>query len=443
MARRIPPHFDVPDRAATRTYRWVHPFGRWVMRLWHRIEVDGLHHVKDGPGQRPARLLFSGHQNGLADPVLACVSLPRQMHYFTRADVFAGTAARWFVLRLNMMPVFRPIDRVPDLPARNQQTFDAAHRRLDRGAWCGIFPEAGHLDERRTRRFKHGSARFLLGALSRPALRKRGIQVQPMTFDFARYEGYRTTARIRIDAPIALDGVWDAPEDNGPNRIRLSERMLTALRAISVELVEGDLYDAHLAVCRFKEGATGKRPDPRFLAAAERAMRADEVAVLSGFQALLDAGMPHPRRSDAWEGLGRVVERGGTSLAAHFWRWPFWAVFTATTGWWPRLLEPFMARRVRQVAFRTTFAIPLTLIGVGTTWTALSVFAAWLAGSMGIGAAAFASLRLSQALAMPLEDALIDRRREREATPFRDHPWVLQWCTPAFEPEDGRLPSDR
>lgn len=428
MARRIPPHFEVPDRTETRMYRLVRPFGRWVMRLWHRVEVDGLSHLEDGDGERPARLLFSGHQNGMADPVLACVSLPRQMHYFTRADVFAGTAARWFVLRLNMMPIFRPIDRVPDLPARNQRTFDAAHRRLDGGAWCGIFPEAGHLDERRTRRFKHGSARFLLGALARPAVRERGVKVQPMTFDFTRYEGYRTTARIRIGAPIALDGVWDAPENSGPNRIWLSDRMRAALTAIATELAEGALYDAHLAVCRFREGETGQRPDPAFLARLHRAMKADEDAVLQGFEALLAEGMPHPRRSDAFEGLGRLASQGATRWVRHAWRWPFWWVFMATTGWWPRVLERRMAKRVHKVAFRTTFAIPLTLIGVGITWTALSLVVALLCGGIGFGAAAFAALRLSQGLAMPLEDALIDRKREREAAPFLDHPWVLQWC---------------
>ena len=122
--------------------------------MWHRVEVEGLEHVqRRRRGTGPARLLFSGHQNGLADPVVACVSLPEQLHYFTRSDVFANPVARWFILRLNMMPMFRPIDRTRDMADRNRITFAAAHGRLDGGATCGIFPEAGHLDERRTRRF--------------------------------------------------------------------------------------------------------------------------------------------------------------------------------------------------------------------------------------------------------------------------------------------------
>ena len=408
-------------------YALVRPFGRWAFRFWHRVEIEGVEHLAEPDGRRAARLFFSGHQNGLADPVFACVSLPRQMHYFTRADVFSNRVARWCILRMNMMPIYRPKDRVADLPERNQRTFDAAHQRLDAGAWCGIFPEAGHLNERRTRRFKHGSSRFLLGAMSRPAVRARGLDVLPMTFDFTRYEGYRSRGRIRIDAPISIDDLWANPEDNGPNRILLSARMRTALQTIAVELLEGPLYDAHLAICRSWEGAHGGRPDPEALSALGQRMTASESEVLDGFSALLQRGMPHPRTSDAFEGLGRVLAGRRTSLHPHVWRWPFWGLFRITTGWWPRILEPYFAKRVREVAFRTTFGIPFTLIGVGMTWGLLCLAVSlWLHGFL-FGILLFGLLRLSQSIALPLEDALLDRRAERQAAPYADDPWVQTW----------------
>ena len=40
------------------------------------------------------------------------------------------------------------------------------------------------------------------------------------------------------------------------------------------------------------------------------------------------------------------------------------------------------------------------------------------------------ALRLCQSMAMPLEDALADRKSERAASPFLDHKWVKQWCAP-------------
>ena len=89
--------------------------------MWHRVgAIEGENHLAYQGDERPARLLFSGHQNGLADPVLACVTLGPQLHFFTRADVFRKRAARWFLLRLNMMPIFRPIDKAEDMADRNR-----------------------------------------------------------------------------------------------------------------------------------------------------------------------------------------------------------------------------------------------------------------------------------------------------------------------------------
>ena len=127
-------------------YLAFRPLGQWVFKMWHRVEIQGVPHLVDTKKQRPARILYSGHQNALADPVFACVSLSRQMHYFTRADVFANPVARAILLRINMMPIFRPVDRAPQMVERNQDTFAAAYARLEAGASLGIFPEAGHLD---------------------------------------------------------------------------------------------------------------------------------------------------------------------------------------------------------------------------------------------------------------------------------------------------------
>lgn len=430
MARRPLPHFELPTAASNGAYALLRPLARWVFRFWHRVEVEGLEHLRVEGGSRPARLFFSGHQNGMADPVFACVSLPAQMHYFTRADVFTQPVARWFILRMNMLPIYRPKDRIPDLPERNQRTFAAAHQRLDRGAWCGIFPEAGHQPERRTRRFKHGSSRFVLGALSRPAVKERGLQVLPMTFDFVRYDGYRSTARLRVGAPIELDDLGAEPQDSGPHRVLVSDRMKVALSALSVELLEGPLYDAHLAICRCIEGAGGTRPEPAFLADVADRLQAEESEVIEGFTALLDAGMPHPRQHDAFEGLGRLIAKRPTQLAHHAWRWPFWLLFRVTTGWWPRLVEKRMANHIRSVGFRTTFGIPATLLGVGATWLLLGLaISMWFRG-FAFGLMLLVALRLCQSMAMPLEDALADRKSERAASPFLDHKWVKQWCSP-------------
>ena len=414
-------------------YALVKPWGKWAFGLWHRVEhhVPGAEFLGSNDGQpRPARLLFGGHQNGLADPVLACISLDPQLHFFTRADVFRKRLARWCVLRLNMMPAFRPIDRVKDLAERNKATFEAAHARLEQGATCGIFPEAGHLDERRIRRFKHGSARFIAGALQRRAIVERGLELLPMHLDFERYEGYRTRAGVTVGAPVPFLDIPGLNEDAGHARIALSDRMRAALIQCAIQLNEGPTYNAHLAVCRFLEGHAGGRADRAAVERAGQLLEAHAEEVVRDFEAALAAGMEHPRSSEMWTAAGRIHAGRETRLRPLLWRLPAWLVFMASAGWWPRIIERWSTRSIEQVAFRTTLSIPANMMAVLLTWTLMAAAMAVIMNSAGAAVFLLLTLRICQGLAMPLVDALIDHSDERRAKRFLDQPFLSRWCHP-------------
>ena len=401
------------------------------MALWHRIDPDvkGAKHLENAPGQAPARLLIGGHQNGLADPILACIALQPQLHFFTRADAFRHWLSRWMMIRLHMMPVFRPVDRVDNLAERNMATFSSAYARLEQGAICGIFPEAGHLDERRIRRFRHGSARFIAGALQRKRIRDRGFEVLPMHLDFERYEGYRTAARVRIGEAIPCDDIPGIGADSGAARVALSQRMRDALMACSVNLEGGEMYNPHLAVCRFLEGAMGGPVPHHTLAAAAVLLKTDPASVKAAFEAALKCGWGHPRLNDDFAAAGRWAANKPTSLAPLMWRLPAWLIFMLTTGWWPRVAEKAAQHSVKDVAFRTTLSIPLTMVGVSLTWAVLSLGAGVIYENLAAVPAVFLLLRGAQYLAMPLEDAFIDARAERRIRPLMSAPFIQKWCT--------------
>ena len=408
----------------------MRPWTRWGATLWHRIDkrVPGAHYLNTTGADSPAKLLIAGHQNGLADPVLACVMMDAQLHFFTRADVFRKPVWRWLLLRFNMMPVFRAIDRAPNMAERNKATFEAAHDRLEQGAVCGIFPEAGHLGERRIRRVRNGTARLIVGALHRPEIRKRGLDVLPIQLDFERYEGYRTTARVRIGAPIHYADIPHLLSDSGTSRRALSARIHTGLVNHSVHLLEPPLYEVHLAACRFLEGVNEGPADASLLQAAADAIQRNPIDALRDFNAVLYSGIGHPRISDDFAALGRLKMDNRTKLMPHLWRLPAWLVFILTTGWWPRLAEKWAGNRLKDVAFRTTFSVPITMVGVTITWFLLAVgIGLWSTQPFALPAALIL-FRTAQHLAMPLEDALIDLRTEHRVSRSVPHAFIDRWC---------------
>ena len=142
------------------------------------------------------------------------------MHYFTRADVFSNPVARWFVLRMNMLPIYRPKDRVPDAE-RNQQT-SAVISVLDAGAaslaWnSGSRPPTRAQDAPLQTRLRRGRPRRPVRLL--PFNRGASSSSHWPLISHATTRGTSSPLRLRVGAPIDLMDLGANPEDNGPNRI--------------------------------------------------------------------------------------------------------------------------------------------------------------------------------------------------------------------------------
>ena len=150
-------------------------------------------------------------------------------------------------------------------------------------------------------------------------------------------------------------------------------------------------------------------------------------------QAALDAGWGAPRTSDDFAAAGRRDADRSAALIHHLWRLPAWIIFMATAGWWPRIIAPAAARRVKQVAFRTTFSIPVNMMAVSMTWVVMSLGLGVVMGSPWAVPLSLLLLRGAQHVAMPLEDALIDHRIERRVSSMTPPRFVERWCRPLLE----------
>jgi hypothetical protein len=93
-------------------------------------------------------------------------------------------------------------------------------------------------------------------------------------------------------------------------------------------------------------------------------------------------------------------------------------------------MERAAARRIEQVAFRTTFSIPMTMIAVSLSWLVMALGAGVSTGNPLVVPLVLLALRVTQHIAMPLEDALIDARLERRVSPWTCEPFFQNHCVP-------------
>lgn len=205
-------------------YVFVRYWVRLAIKLFYRrIEILGTEHYPSGG---PV-LLAPNHQNAFMDALIPAVFAPRPIHFLVRADVFKGKFANWFFHSLNMMPVYRQRDGMANL-AKNEEVFEMCFDILRNDGTLLIFPEAGHLGERRLRPLSKGFTRIVFGAMKDHE--HLDINIVPLGLNYTNYHQSQSRLLISYGQPIAVKGFVETYKDS-------PARAMTKLRS---EL-QGDL----------------------------------------------------------------------------------------------------------------------------------------------------------------------------------------------------------
>jgi 1-acyl-sn-glycerol-3-phosphate acyltransferase len=421
------PSFELPVHRRHLLYFFIRPWARWAIKTLFKVEsVQGSEYLP----KKGAALMYANHQNGLIDPVASCVLLKRQLHFFTRADVFRSRLWRVFLFRVNMLPVYRRQDRVRDLAERNTKTFKSALGRLHHGAVLGIFPEGGHYHERRLRDFRNGLARLLSLALeSGLGTKQAPLTVLPVTINFAGLYNYRSRLALEVQPGFKLYDLVGCETDglSPSQRVAVTQILHSTLQATTPQLLSGELNSGHLAVTLFLEG-TGLR-DEALREAIHRSGKSLDCAhkscndgrMVSQFQKLAESAGP-PLESRLYEALGRLHAGRPTLLkSTDVLRAPFWLIHR-----W--ISRPVIAgivrlskRNARELAFVSTVGIPLIMTALPLWWALASLTLGWmipqeLSGHALLNAAGiFLAIRCAQSVAMPMEDRILAKQAERQA----------------------------
>src|SRR6478735_5859949 len=154
----------------------IHAVISIALRLFfRRIEVVGVDRVpKAGP------LLFVlNHPNGLVDPALVFVSLPRRVSFLAKSTLFDNRIGAFVLRTFEILPVYRRVDAGAKLES-NSVTFDNCFELLRRGRCIAIFPEGISHDAPQLQKMKTGAARIALGAVSDRLSPAVGLKIVPV-----------------------------------------------------------------------------------------------------------------------------------------------------------------------------------------------------------------------------------------------------------------------
>src|SRR6476620_165467 len=192
----------------------IHAIISIALRLFfRRIEVVNVERVP----KKGALLFVLNHPNGLVDPALVFVSLPRRISFLAKSTLFDNPIGAFVLRTFEILPVYRRIDEGAKLES-NFATFDNCFELLRRGRCIAIFPEGISHDEPQLQKMKTGAARIALGAISDPSEPASGLKIVPVGLYYTSKTSFRSEALIPYGElfdvePIELDASGEPPRD--------------------------------------------------------------------------------------------------------------------------------------------------------------------------------------------------------------------------------------
>ena len=237
----------------------IHAIISIALRLFfRRIEAVNVERVpKEG-----ALLFVLNHPNGLVDPALVFVSMPRRVSFLAKSTLYDNPIGAFLLRTFEILPIYRRID--PDAKSEsNAVTFDNCFELLRRGRCIAIFPEGISHDEPQLQKIKTGAARIALGAVGEipdsrfqisdseeiqnpksklqneiSEIKRDGLKIVPVGLYYTSKTSFRSEALIRYGEifevePVALDAHGEPPREAV---VQLTAKIEKSLRDVTLNL---------------------------------------------------------------------------------------------------------------------------------------------------------------------------------------------------------------
>ena len=250
--------------------RLIHAAISIALRLFfRRIETTNVENV---PRDVPVIFVLN-HPNGLVDPALVFVSLPRRVSFLAKSTLFQIPVGGAIIRALEALPVYRRIDADGDM-SKNLETFRVCRELLAQNRCIAVFPEGISHDETKLKPIKTGAARIALGALgvqdSRFQIPNSKFEIQDSTDKTTAHRSpltahldlkimavglfYTSKTAFRSEVLIRYGEIFDVepvePDENGePPRAeveKLTDKIERSLRRATLNLESAEELDTVL-----------------------------------------------------------------------------------------------------------------------------------------------------------------------------------------------------
>jgi 1-acyl-sn-glycerol-3-phosphate acyltransferase len=219
-------------------------FGIALRLFFRRIETVNSDVVPTGTGV----IFVLNHPNGLIDPALVFVALPRKISFLAKSTLFRMPVISFLLRTVEALPLYRRIDAGEDV-SKNEQTFDMCHDLLQRGGSIALFPEGVSHNSPKLLPMKTGAARIALGAAASGET-KIDVKIVPVGLYYTNKTTFRSEALLHFGEPFAVPSV-PLDSDGQPPKAAVKEltsKIEAKLREVTLNAgSEAELHVARIA----------------------------------------------------------------------------------------------------------------------------------------------------------------------------------------------------
>ena len=243
------------NRPGTLTFRIIlAAFGIALRLFFRRIETVNADVVPKGTGV----LFVLNHPNGLIDPALVFVALPRKISFLAKSTLFRMPVISFLLRTVEALPLYRRIDAGEDV-SKNQRTFELCRELLQRGGSIALFPEGISHNSPKLLPMKTGAARIALGTVAADHSRTPiDVKIVPVGLYYTNKTTFRSEALLHFGEPFSVPSVAVDSDGQPPKEAvkALTAKIEDELRDVTLNAeTEAELHMARIAEAIFASAA--------------------------------------------------------------------------------------------------------------------------------------------------------------------------------------------